>query len=91
MFWMNSVEFEVKSLKYQWKLYNLSICNKTMKLNNTRACLKMKVFLWNEVICSVSTKIKIILIGSDVVIILINNKLVLIMNPVEFERNSLEH
>ena len=62
-----------------------------MKINNTTACLKMKVFLWNEVICRVSTKIKIILIGSDVVIILINNKLVLIMNPVECETNSLEY
>ena len=63
------VESEENVLKYQWKPYNLSIFNKTMKINNTRVCLKMKVSLWNTVTCRVFIKIKMILNGCAVMII----------------------
>ena len=62
-----------------------------MKINNTRAWSKIKVFLWNELTCRVSIKIKIILNGCVVVIIFIKNKLVLLMNLGEFEENALKY
>ena len=37
---MNLVGFEVNSLKYRYRSYNLSISKKTMKINNTRAFFK---------------------------------------------------
>ena len=76
---------------FQWKSHSLSILNETMKINNTRSSLKMKVFFWNKVTCRVSIEVKIILNGCVVVIIFIKNNSVLSMNLGQFEENALKY
>ena len=61
-----------------------------MKINNTRACVKMKIFFGNKVTCKVSIKIKINLIGCTDMFILTKNILLYLMNLVKSKANSTE-
>ena len=68
---MNLFISEANSIEIKWQPHNLNNFQKTMKINNTRACMKMKLIFCNKVTCKVSIKIEIDLIGRTVMFILI--------------------
>ena len=64
---------------------------KTTEINNTRACMKIKILFSDNITFRVLIKMKIILNWFAVVIIFIKRKLLLSMNLVESEANLLKY
>ena len=63
VFWINLIEFEVKSRRFNEKLDIWILFRKQLKTSIIRVGLSMEIWFWNKVTCRVSIKHKIILNG----------------------------
>ena len=63
MFWINLIEFEVKSRRFNKKLDIWILFRKQLKTSIIRIGLSMEIWFWNKVTCRVSIKHKTILNG----------------------------
>ena len=63
VFWINMIEFEVKSRRFNEKLDIWILFRKQLKTSIIRVGLSMEIWFWNKGTCRVSIKYKIILNG----------------------------
>ena len=62
VFWINLIEFEVKSRRFNENLDIWILFRKQLKTSIIRVGLSIEILFWNQVTCRVSIKYKIIFI-----------------------------